>query len=198
MGWRHADDRMAQPWILDCEVVPERRLVFVMDAFATPTTAACVMQHTGLAQRQDVLRRDWDRLKPDTDGLLDFRLKPWVPVTKESLTGCGDWVGDVPCDGLVFGFTGKTRVFLKWKPVPTVDKVVHKVDFGAGTCVLDGGEVAALGDLAPSVALKACVGPCGDVNAGVVAEFAARVGTGLLIGQRLRSCLLYTSPSPRD
>ena len=187
MGWKHADDRMAQPWILDCEVVPDRRLVFVMDAFATPTTAACVMQHMGLAQRQDVLRRDWAELAPDTDGLLDVRLKPWVQVTAQSLAGCTKLVGDnVPCDGLVFGFRGRTRVFLKWKPVPTVDKVVHRVDYGAGTCVLDGGEVAALGDLASSVALKACVSPGGHVHAGVVAEFAAQVGTGSLVGQRLR------------
>ena len=177
MGWKHADDRMAQPWILDCEVVPDRRLVFVMDAFATPTTAACVMQHMGLAQRQDVLRRDWAALAPDTDGLLDVRLKPWVQVTAQSLAGCTKLVGDdVPCDGLVFGFRGRTRVFLKWKPVPTVDKVVHGVDYGVGTCVLDNGEVAALGNLRDNA----------NVQPGVVAEFAVQPGTGLLVGQRVR------------
>lgn len=186
MAWQHADDRMAQPWILDCEVVLQRRLVYVIDAFSTPTTAACVMQHMGLAQRQDVLSRDWDRFAPDTDGLLDIRLKPWVQVTKQSLTGCGALVGGVPCDGLVFGFKGKTRVFLKWKPVPTVDKVVHRIDYATGTCVLDQGEVAALGDLASSKDLAVCVGPKGDVNPGVVAEFAIKPGANLLCGQRLR------------
>lgn len=180
MAWRHADDRMAQPWILDCEVVPDRRLVFVIDAFATPTTAACVMQHMGLAQRQDVLRRDWERLAPDTDGLLDVRLKPWVAVTPQSLASCAALVAGAPCDGLVFGFRGKTRVFLKWKPVPTVDKVVHRVDLAAGRCHLDNDEVAALGALAD-------VKHRGQLAAGVVAEFAVQPDTGLLVGQRLRS-----------
>ena len=190
MAWRHADDRMAQPWILDCEVVPERRLVFVMDAFATPTTAACAMQHMGLAQRQHVLKRDWARLAPDTDGLLDFRLKPWAPVTAESLASCTASVGDVPCDGLVFGFVGKTRVFLKWKPVPTIDKVVHRVNFQRAQCVLDNGEVALLGELGNSVSLKAATtGDTGQVHKGVVAEFAIRHsadGGPMLVGQRLR------------
>ena len=179
MGWKHADDRMAQPWILDCEVVPERRLVFVIDAFATPTTAACVMQHMGLAQRQDVLRRDWERLAPDTDGLLDVRLKPWVSVTAESLTRCMALVDNAPCDGLVFGFRGKTRVFLKWKPVPTVDKVVRQVDRVMGRCELDNGETAALGALADDRHVD-------QLRAGVVAEFAVQPDTGLLVGQRLR------------
>ena len=75
---------------------------------------------------------------------------------------------------------GKTRVFLKWKPVPTVDKVVHRVDLAAGRCHLDNDEVAALGALAD-------VKHRGQLAAGVVAEFAVQPDTGLLVGQRLRS-----------
>lgn len=187
MGWAHADDRMAQPWILDCEVMPACRTVYVMDAFSTPTTASVVMERMGLAQRQDVLRRDWQKFAPDTCGLLNVQLKPWLAMTPENIVKAaqGVGVGHAPCDGVVIGFRGATRVFIKWKPTHTVDKIIAHVDPDGQRCRLDDGvdgEDALLGDIriAPDI--------CGSTweQAGIVGEFAVQHPSGRLVGVRLR------------
>ncbi len=186
MGWSHADDRMAQPWILDCEVMPACRTVYVMDAFSTPTTSSVVMERMGLAQRQDVLQRDWDKYAPDTGGLLMMHLKPWLPMTPENVVKAANGVGvpGAPCDGVVIGFRGATRVFLKWKPVHTVDRVIARVEPGGQQCWLDDplhGEQAALGNIRLSPDAIDCAAP-----SNVVGEFAIQHPTGHLVGVRLR------------
>ncbi len=187
MGWSHADDRMAQPWILDCEVMPACRTVYVMDAFSTPTTSSVVMERMGLAQRQDVLQRDWHKYAPDTGGLLMLHLKPWLTMTPENVVKAANGVGvpGAPCDGVVIGFRGATRVFLKWKPVHTVDKVIAHVDSDGQRCRLDdgvNGECALLGD----IRMSPDIGGLTWEQAGIVGEFAIQHPSGQLVGVRLR------------
>lgn len=182
MGVDYVDDRMAQPWILDCEVMPACRTVYVIDAFATPTTAALVMHRMGLAQRQDVLRRDWSRFAPDTGGLLRLHLKPWSTMTAANVLAAanGAGVNGAPCDGVVVGFRGATRVFIKWKPQHTIDKVIAWVDPDGKRCRLDDGVSGELADLG-TIALAG-----GEPCRTVVGEFAVQPGTGALVGVRVR------------
>ena len=67
-------------------------------------------------------------------------------------------------------------MFIKWKPVPTIDKVITSIDVANMQCTVDGREVALLGDL-----------PLKFLRTRCVAEFGVQRGTGLLVGQRLRA-----------
>lgn len=174
MGKEHVEHRMAHPWILDCEVLPAKDTApaqfLVFDCLGTPNVPHAHMNTWGLDARWHALTGDWNRLAPDPDGLVQFKLKPWVSVHQDSLDAdlqAAQHTVDenTQVDGLVFAFAGQHRVYLKWKPTGcvSVDKVVRRVEPN-GTLVLDNDERALRGQVCDST-----------VRPGDVVEFA--IGT---------------------